>query len=218
MRTRRRLCVVGLVLCAVMLPKAVHAHSSDVLLSRLVLGNSPEVALEVTADLSGVAWLREVSNPAEALGRALRIELPGGHSWALAELGKPEVVLHTGFPYPAPVAVSHPGEEPAPELMTVRWRWRPSASPLQLVVAQGSPATLLFWTVQSGVEVPDPGWRLILEGERSQAVSLPFKPAPLQWNWKARVAGGVAAGGLCLQAVLIFGRLRRLRSAYLKGA
>ncbi len=209
-----RLCVAGLITCAALLPQAAHAHSSEVLLTRLVFAHGPEVALEVTADLSGAAWLREASNPAEALGKALRIELPGGHSWPLADLGKPEVVLHTGFPHSAPVPVVHAADEAPPELMTMRWRWRPSVSPLHLAVEKGSPANLLFWTVQPGAEEPDPGWRMLLEGERSQAVLLPFKPAPLQWNWKARVAAGIAAGGLLLQAVLIVGRLRRLRRTY----
>lgn len=213
MRVPGRL-VVALVWASVLLPwRALQGHSSDVLLARLSFEPGCRVALEVAADLSGSAWLRDARNPAEVVGRMIHVELPGGRSWALGDLGKPVVSLHTGFPHWAPVALSHGEGEAPPEFYTVTWSWRPSDTPLRLEVVKGSPATLVFWTVPPGGDVPSLAWQTLSEGEKSREVDLPFKPAPLFWNWKARVAMGVAACGLLMQAVFVIGRLRRLRRA-----
>lgn len=211
MKVRGRL-IVTLVWTSAILPcRAVQGHSGDFLLARLSFGSDSKVALDVTADLAGLAWLRDSQNPAETLGKFIHVGLPDGRSWALGDLGKPLVSLHTGFPHSAPVAMSHVDGEAQPELYTATWSWRPSDTPLRLEVAKGSPATLVFWTVSPGVDVPSAGWEILSEGEQSRVVNLPFKPTPLRWNWKAYLAMGVAACGLLMQAVLILGRLRRLR-------
>ena len=207
----RRLCIAGVLACAFL--QEARAHTNDILLARLVFQSGPEVALEVTADLAGLPWLRQAANPAETLGKALRVAMPGDRSWALAELGTPVVTVHSAFPYPAPVPLSHGPEEAAPELLLMVWKWRPAASPLRIEIAKGAAATLLFWTVASEAAEPSPGWQMLSEGERTPEVALPFKPVPLQWNWKARLAAGIAVCGLALQAILILGRLRKHRRA-----
>ncbi len=207
----RRLCVAGVLACAFL--QEASAHTNDILLARLVFQSGPEVSLELTADLAGLPWLRHEANPSETLGKALHVAMPGGRSWALAELGTPVVTVLSSFPSPAPVPLSHDPEEAAPELLMMVWKWRPTASPLRIEVAKGAPATLLFWTVAPDSVEPSPGWQMLSEGERTPEVMLPFKPVPLQWNWKARLAVGVAVCGLTLQAFLILGRLRKLRRA-----
>ncbi|RFC45296.1 MAG: hypothetical protein DVB28_000599 [Verrucomicrobia bacterium] len=169
------------------------------------------MTLEATADIAGIRWLHDAPNPAEAIGRILQIHLPDGHTWFAAELGKPTVTLHTGYPHPAPVPLAHAGPELAPEFYTVTWHWRPSAAQLRVQLAQGNEATALLWTVPSGSDTPAPAWQMLLAGEVSNPVELPFTPKPLQWNWKARLATVVAACGLGVQAFLIFVRLRRIR-------
>lgn len=198
-------------LSAVWFSTTAHAHTSDVLLSRLVFRDGADVTLEVTADVAGISWLRDAANPADSIGKALQIHLPDGRTWSASQLGKPTVTLHTGYPHPSPVLLSHPESEPPPELYTVSWNWRPSASPLRVEIAKGSGATTLLWTVPSGSNTPAPGWQMLMEGDFSNPIALPFKPKPLQWNWKARMAAGMAAVGLGLQGCLILIRLRRLR-------
>ena len=198
-------------LSAVWFSITAHAHTSDVLLSRLVFRDGADVTLEVTADVAGISWLRDAANPADSIGKALQIHLSDGRTWSASQLGKPVVTLHTGYPHPSPVPLLHSESEPTPELYTVSWNWRPSASPLRVEVAKGSGATTLLWTVPSGSNVPASGWQMLLEGEFSNPIALPFDPKPLQWNWKARMAAGIAAVGLGLQGCLILIRLRRLR-------
>jgi hypothetical protein len=211
MRALGRFCAVSLLVCVAFSPNAAHAHASEMLLARLVFSEGSRVTLEVTADIAGVSWLHDARNPAEAIGRTLQIHLPDGRKWSAAELGKPAVTLHTGYPHLAPVPLAHAGTELAPELYTVAWSWRPSAGPLRVQLAEGKGATALLWTVPAGSDTPAPGWQMLLEGEVSTPIALPFTPKPLQWNWKARLAAAVAACGLGVQAGLIFVRLRRLR-------
>lgn len=213
MKALWRFSLVAFIACAAALPQDAAAHASDVVLLRLVLGepSSSQVTLEATADLEGVPWLRTVSNPAEVLAKNLRVHLPDGRSWLAAELGSPTVSVHTGFPHASPVPLAHGTQEAAPELYTVSWTWRPSATPLRVEVTKDTPATALLWTVFSGSDAPQAGWQLLMAGERSNPILLPFQPAPLQWNWKARAAAGVAFCGLGLQGCLFFIRLRRMR-------
>ena len=204
----------ALAFASVILPwRTLQGHSSDVLLARLSFGSDSTVALEVTADLTGSAWLRDSRNPAEVLGRMICVGLPGGRFWALGDLGKPSVSLHSGFPHWAPISLVHGEGETPPEFYSVTWSWRPSDTPLRFEVVKGSPATLVFWTVQPGGDGPSSAWEMLSEGEKSREVDLPFKPVPLLWNWKAYVAMSVAASGLLMQAILILRRLRRLRRA-----
>jgi hypothetical protein len=215
MKALWRFYLSAFIACAAALPRDAAAHASDVVLVRLLFGepSTSHVTLEATADLEGVAWLRAVSNPAEVLGKTLRIHLPNGHSWLASELGKPTVSVHTGFSPPSPVPLTHGANEAAPELYTVSWKWRPSETPLRFEVTENNPATVLLWTVVSGSDAPQPGWQMLLAGERSNPIALPFHPAPLLWNWKARAAAGVALCGLGLQGCLFIIRLRRLRRA-----
>ena len=185
------------------------AHSSDVLLARLRLQNGPEMALEVTADVQGSSWLRHAPNPVEVLGAGLRVVLPSGRSWSLGELGKPAVTLHQGFAPPSPVPITFEPGEPIPELLTATWVWRPSESPVRLEVPLANPNSVLFWKTEPGSEAPAAGWQIMVAGDRSQAVSLPVEPTPLQWNWKAYTALFVAGCGLLLQGALIFFRVRK---------
>ncbi len=214
------------------LPAQAKAHAPELVLARLVFHEGPEVTLELTADVTGVPWLREAPNPAQALGAALRIALPDGRNWTVGELGKPVVSLHQGFAYAAPMPLTHSAEEPLPEMLTAAWTWRPSSSPIRFEAPEGNPASFLLWTVPvltkneapsdgNGPAAPDTpiaGWQMLLAGESSTPIKLPFTPKPLSWNWKARLAMAVAAGGLALQAFLIFVRLRRRRIAYAANA
>jgi hypothetical protein len=55
---------------------------------------------------------------------------------------------------------------------------------------------------------------MLNDGDVSNAVALPFLPKPLQWNWKAIVAAGIAASGLGIQACLLISRIRRHKEAH----
>jgi hypothetical protein len=197
--------------CAAAQPKELAAHSSDVLLVRLVLNEPPQVTLEVTADLNGIPWLGTASNPAELLGKTLKINAPSGRSWYASEMGQPRVSLHSGYPHPAPVPLTHSSEETVPELYTVAWTWRPSETPLQLEITNDRPVTSFIWAVSQKTNLPMPGWQPLVEGERSKPIALPFTPSPLQWSWKAYTAAGISACGLILQGCLITIRWRRMR-------
>lgn len=194
-------------LCGLPLPAV--AHSGDLLLARLVLGQTPEVTLEVTADVAGNPWLKDSAHVADALGATLRVLLPDGHGWMLSELGKPSVSLHAAFPHPAPLPLSHGPGEPAPEWYTASWTWRPSASPLRFEVPDASPHTLLFWHVAPGSPEPAPGWRMLLSTDRTNPIPLAVAPAPLRWTAPAFAAMGVASAGLLLQGFLLWKRVRK---------
>ena len=207
MRSMRWWRPAAVALCGLPLPAV--AHSGDLLLARLVLGRTPEVTLEVTADVAGNPWLKDSANVSEALGKTLRVLLPDGHGWTLSELGKPKVALHSVYPNAAPLPLAHgPGEAP-PEWYTASWTWRPSASPLRFEVPADSPHTLLFWNVGPDSTDPAPGWRMLLSSDRTGPVALAVAPAPLRWSFPAFAALGVAAAGLLLQGFLIWKRVRR---------
>jgi hypothetical protein len=194
-------------LCGLPLPAV--AHSGDLLLARLVLGRTPEVTLEVTADVAGNPWLKDSAHVADALGATLRVLLPGGRGWKLSELGKPAVSLHATFPHPAPLPLSHGPGESTPEWYTASWTWRPSASPLRFEVPADSPHTVLFWNVAPNSPEPAAGWRMLLSSDRTPPIPLAVAPAPLRWSAPAFAAMGVAATGLLLQGFLLWRRVRR---------
>jgi len=214
MKALRRLWWFSWTACLFGLPHICLAHASDVLLARLVFRDASQVALEITADLAGTPWLRDAPSPADSIGKAIRLHLPDGRSWLVQELGQPTVTLHTGYPYPSPVPLQHNGGEPVPELFTATWTWRPSSTPLRFEVVKGSFATALFWSVPSGATTIGSQWQMLTEGDVSNAVALPFSPKPLQWNWKAFTAAGIAASGLGIQACIIVSRLRRHKRAH----
>jgi hypothetical protein len=193
----------------VALAHSAFAHNADVLLARLRLENTPEVRLEITADVQGTPWLRHAPNPVEVLGAGLRVVLPSGRSWNLSELGKPKITLHQGFAPPAPVPVTFEPGEPIPELLTATWTWRPSETPLRIEVPLYNPNSVLLWSTAPGTEEPSAGWQILVGGDRSREVALPVAPSPLAWNWKAYTAVSVAALGLLLQATLIVVRIRK---------
>ncbi len=211
MKALWRFCIGILILCTAPLANQAGAHSSDTLLVRLIMKESAQVTLEATADLEGIPWLKTASNPAEVIGQTLKLHLPNGRSWFVSSLGPPTVTLHTGYPHPSPVPLTHNNEEPAPELYTVSWTWRPSDNPLRVEITNENPATALIWTVLSNSDVPCPGWQMLTAGEQSNRIALPFKPTPLQWNWKAYTAATIAACGLGLQGCILLIRVRRMR-------
>jgi hypothetical protein len=206
-RSRRWWRPAAVALCGLPLPAV--AHSGDLLLARLVLGRTPEVTLEVTADVAGNPWLKDSAHVADALGAALRVLLPDGRGWTLSELGKPAILLHATFPHPAPLPLAHGPGEPAPEWYTASWTWRPSASPLRFEVPADSKHTLLFWNVAPGSPEPAAGWRMLLSSDRTSSIPLAVAPAPLRWSAPAFAAMGVAAAGLLLQGFLLWKRVRR---------
>jgi hypothetical protein len=207
MRSMRWWRPAAVALCGLPLPAV--AHSGDLLLARLVLGQTPEVTLEVTADVVGNPWLKDSAHVADALGATLRVLLPDGRGWTLSELGKPSISLHTAFTHPAPLPLSHGPGEPAPEWYTASWTWRPSASPLRFEIPDASPHTLLFWHVAPGSSEPAAGWRMLLSTDRTNPIPLAVAPAPLRWSAPAFAAMGVAAAGLLLQGFLLWKRVRR---------
>jgi hypothetical protein len=193
-------------------PSFVFAHSGDLLLARLRTDRPPEVTLEITGDVAAHPKLRDASNPVEIMGRSLRVVLPSGRSWSVHELGKPVVTLRDGFDAPAPVPIQHPAGEPAPELTTASWTWRPSESPLRFEVPQNSPSTVLFWSTAPGTLSVAQGWGMLLAGDRSRPQPLPVQPSLIQWNWKAIASLSVAVLGLTLQAWLLLKIWRNYRA------
>jgi hypothetical protein len=178
---------------------------------RLLFGKKAEVTLEITADPAANPHLKDVSNPAELLGRSLSVHLPSGKSWTLAEIGTPTVTLRDGFPFPAPIPVQHPADEPLPELYTASWTWRPSESPIHFEIPAKSPQTVVFWSVLPDSDAVAPNWRMLMAGDRTPPQVLPMPPAPLQWSWKAALALGVAGLGLVGQAILLVHKIRTKR-------
>lgn len=180
-----------------------YGHSDDVLLARVLHGNNAEVSVEITVDPSKNPFLRGSTNFAEALGESLEVHLPSGKSWLLRSIGKATVTLSDRFEHTAPVPVSHPIQETPQELLTAKWTWRPSESPLRFSVPRKNPNTVLLWNVAPDSGLPSPGWRLLVSGERSDPIHLRINPQPLQWNWKARTAIGFAMLGLALNLILL---------------
>lgn len=211
MRVLLRFRFVILLACAAAFPHRGEAHASDILLIRLTFNEPAQATLEVTADLSGIPWLKSSSNPAALLGKTLKINTPNGRSWFAAEMGDPKVSLHTGYPHQAPIPLTHGPEETPPELYSVSWTWRPSASQLQIECSRENPVTAFLWAVSPKTNLPMPGWQPLVEGERSRPLAVPFAPSPLRWNWKAYTAIGISACGLILQGCLIAIRWRRMR-------
>ena len=219
MTSVRRTCVAWLffwMLCVTALgpfSPFARAHSPEILTARLVFDGGPEVSLELTADVAQTPWLRDATNPALAMGAALRITLPEGHSWSPSELGAPLVSIHQGFQHPVPITVGHEEVDPKGELLTAAWKWRPSVSPLRFEVPKDHPANILLWAVNKRSTDQAPKGQLLLASDKSAPVELPFRPSPLHWNWQARLAASVAACGITLQALVIFLRFRRRRMA-----
>lgn len=204
--------IIWLVVTAFFSPP-IWAHSSDTLTARLVFEGGPDVCLEMTADVAGTPWLRDAPNPASAMGAALRVALPDGRSWLPSELGEPLVSVHQGFQHPTPMGITHEKDDSKSELLTAIWKWRPSVSRLRFEVPKDHPANILLWTVNNSSPDPSPKGHLLLASDKSPPIDLPFKPAPLRWNWQARLAALVAVCGIMLQAIVIFLRFRSRRMA-----
>lgn len=194
---------------AILAPPFAFAHSGELLLARLVLHQNAQVTLEITADLASNPHLKDAPNPAAALGNALRVHLPKGGSWNIADLGKPIVSLKDGFAFTSPVPLQHALGEKAPELYTASWTWRPSETPLRFEVPSGNPQSVVFWHVLPDSDAVAPGWRMLLAGDSSPLIALPIQPTPLLWNWMAVVAMSVAGLGLGLQGTLLYQKFRR---------
>lgn len=201
-RLRQNLAIAALVFSDIA-AFAAYAHSEDVLLARVVRSGNAEISVEVTVDPSKNPFLRNATNLAEALGESLEVHLPSGKHWLLRDIGKATVSLSDRFEHLAPVPVSHEITESPPELVTAKWTWRPSESPLQFEVPHSNENSVLLWSVAPDSEAPQPGWRLLLSGDRSHPIHLSDPPQPLQWNWKARTAMAIAAGGLALNLLLL---------------
>jgi hypothetical protein len=215
----RRICSAWVLLGTLCIPplspfvSSARAHAPDLLTARLVFDGGPEVSLEITADVAQTPWLRDAANPAQAMGSALRVTPPEGRSWSPSELGPPKVSVHQGFQHPAPQSMAHGEGDPKSELLTAAWKWRPSVSPLRFEVPKDHPANILLWAVNHRSPDPSPKGQLLLASDKSAPCELPFKPTPLQWNWKARLAASVAVCGIALQSLVIFVRFRKRRMA-----
>ena len=180
-----------------------YGHSDEVLLARVLHGKNAEVSVEITVEPSKNPFLRSSTNLAEALGESLEVHLPSGKSWLLRSIGKATVTLSDRFEHPAPVPLSHQITDTPQELLTAKWTWRPSESPLRFSVPTANPNTVLLWNVAPDSGLPVPGWRLLVSGDSSDPIHLRISPQPLQWNWKARTAVGVAMLGLALNLLLL---------------
>ena len=190
------------------LGRFAYGHSEDVILARVIKTRGAEVSVELTVDASKNTHLRESDNIADALGNSLQVQLPSGKHWRLREMGTASVSLSNRFEHLAPVPVSHDITDASSELVTAKWTWRPSESPLQFKVPEANPNTVLLWSITPESEEPLPGWRLLISGDQSAPVHLGAEPRPLLWNWKAKSALGVAAGGLLLNLVLLIHRTK----------
>ena len=180
-----------------------YGHSDDVLLARVLQNDNAEVSVEITVDPSKNPFLRNSANLARALGECIEVHLPNGKNWLLKDISTATVTLSDRFAHPAPVPVSHEVTETPQELLTAKWIWRPSESPLHFAVPNANPNTVLLWSVAPDSELPLPGWRFLTAGDRSDAIHLRSTPQPLQWNWKACTAIGVATLGLALNLTLL---------------
>lgn len=196
---------------AILAPSFAFGHSNDVLLARLRLDRPPNVTLEIIGDATNHPLLKAASNPAEVMGKSLRVLLPSGRSWTIAELSKPTVQLHDGFAAPSPVPLQHLDGEPIPELTTASWTWRPSETPLRFEIPQDQPASVVFWTLLPESDAVAPGWRMLLSGDKTPAIPLPTAPSLVRWNWQAITALTLAGLGLAMQGALLFRRILRLR-------
>lgn len=202
--------VVGLVFWggAIPAPPFACAHSADTTLARVRLRHSPEISVEITVDHHQNPHLQGIENIARTLGETLRIHLPSGKNWHLAELAKPVFSLSSGYEAPSPVPLGHNGLEQTPELTTLTWTWRPSESPIRFSVTPQSPQTVLLWSVGPEDDQPHPGWRILLAGNFTPPIALPHPPSRFHWNWKSITALAFAAAGLLLQGILLAARLR----------
>lgn len=198
---------ISLVLTQAAVPDTF-GHSDDVLLARVLQGGNAEMSVEITVEPSKNPFLRNSTNPAETLGESLEVRLPSGKRWLLRDICNPTVTLSDRFEHPAPVPVSHPITETPQELLTAKWTWRPSESPLHFAVPNSNPNTVLLWSVTPDSELPLPEWRFLISGDRSAPIHLRIDPQPLQWNWKARTAIVVAALGLALNLLLLIRKIR----------
>ena len=180
-----------------------YGHSDDLLLARVLQCSNAEVSVEITVEPSKNPFLRSSTNLAEALGEALEVHLPSGKHWLLRNICEARITLSDRFEHAAPVPVSHQITEAPKELLTAKWTWRPSESPLRFEVPNANPNTVLLWEVAADSELPLPGWRMLVSGDRSDPIHLRINPQPLQWNWKARAAITVAALGLALNFLLL---------------
>jgi hypothetical protein len=193
---------------AFLAPPLAFSHSADTTLARILLQASPEVCLEITVDRHQNPHLQGVDDLATALGKVLRVHLPSGKNWPLADLAKPVFSFSSGYEHPAPVPLGHNGFEQLPELTTLTWRWRPSESPIRVSVSPESPHTVLLWTAGPDNETPHSNWRILIAGDSAPPIPLPVAPSRLHWNWKSVTALGFAATGLLIQAALLWMRFR----------
>lgn len=200
---QRRLILPCFLLCIGFWGAFAYGHSEDIILARVIKSHDAEVSVELTVDASKNPHLRESKNLAEALGNSLQVQLPSGKHWLLREMGTASVSLSNRFEHLAPVPVSHDITDVPSELFSAKWTWRPSESPLQFKVPVSNPNTVLLWSITSESEEPLPGWRLLISGDQSDPIHLSAEPHPLRWNWKAKSALGIAAGGLLLNLVLL---------------
>lgn len=203
------LLAVAIVEGAILAPSFAFGHSNDVLLARLRLDRPPNVTLEIIGDTTNHPLLKEASNPAEVMGQSLRVLLPSGRSWTIAELSKPTVQLHDGFAAPAPIPLQHGDGEPIPEFTTASWTWRPSETPLQFEIPQDRHTSVVFWTLLPESDAVAPGWRMLLSGDKTPPIPLLKTPSLVRWNWQAITALTLAGLGLGLQAALLIRRILR---------
>ena len=208
---QRKLIIASFLLYLWRSEPSVFGHSEDVILARVIKRQDAEISVELTVDASKNPHLRESKNLAEALGSSLQVQLPSGKHWLLREMGTASVSLSNRFEHLAPVPVSHDITDSPSELVTAKWTWRPSESPLQFKVPDVNPNTVLLWSITSESEEPLPGWRLLTSGDRADPVYLSDEPHPLRWNWKAKSALGIAAGGLLLNLALLIHKTRHKR-------
>ncbi len=201
--TQRRLLTSSVFICFGIWGASASAHSDDIILARVISGQDAEVSVELTVEASKNPHLRAAENIADALGNSLQVQLPSGKHWLLREMGAASVSLSSRFEHLAPVPVSHDITGGPPELVTAKWTWRPSESPLQFKVPEANPNTVLLWNITSESEEPLPGWRLLISGDQSAPIHLGTDPHPLRWDWKAKSALGIAAGGLLLNLALL---------------
>lgn len=162
-------------------PHFACGHSGDMTIARVRPHESSEVSLEITVDRHQNPHLQGVNDIATALGKVLRIHLPGGRHSMLGDLAKPLFSLSSGYEHPSPIPLGHNAFESAPELTTLTWTWRPAKSPMRVSVDPLSRHTVLLWTVAPDDDQPLEGWRILLAGDSTPPISLPCPPFSLRW-------------------------------------
>jgi hypothetical protein len=206
---QRGLIFTTFLLCLVSWGTFASGHSEDVILARVIRGHDSEISVSLTADASKNPHLRESKNLAESLGNALEVHLPSGKRWLVGEMGRASVSLSNRFEHLAPIPVSHEITGVPSELLTAKWTWRPSESPLRFKVPASNPNTVLLWSITSESEEPLPGWRLMIAGDQSDPIHLSAEPRPLRWDWRAKTATGIAASGLLLNLMVFIYKTKR---------